>query len=154
MSYDPLGTEVILWGAKDAFDITAIKGGVQTVIEGDEQLWSWRIKPLKAGKHLIVLKAKVQFIPEGRKEPIVREFVTFQEQRRVKVNVGYSFQKFAEANQGQIITLIVGPGSVAGIVSWLIIRNQARVAARAKAERQVGFIGAIAAKQDEKPKAP
>ena len=41
--YDPLGTEVILWADEDAFEVTPIKGGQQTVFVEDQQIGCWRV---------------------------------------------------------------------------------------------------------------
>ena len=138
--YDPTGTEIVFWADEEAFDIDPIESGKKTIISGDEQLWSWRIKPLKAGEYFIILKAVVEVRIQGsEKEYPSREFVLFREKRRVRGNLVYSFRQFAANNPGIAISSVIGSGSLGGLVGSFIARRQAELKAEAESKRTVGF---------------
>ena len=138
--YDPTGTEIVFWADEEAFDIDPIESGKKTIISGDEQLWSWRIKPLKAGEYFIILKAVVEVRIQGsEKEYPSRELVLFREKRRVRGNLVYSFRQFAANNPGIAISSVIGSGSLGGLVGSFIARRQAELKAEAESKRTVGF---------------
>ena len=138
--YDPTGTEIVFWADEKAFDIEPIESGKKTIISGDEQLWSWRIKPLKAGEYFIILKAIVEVRIQGSdKEYPSREFVLFTEKRRVRGNLIYSSRQFAANNPGLAISSVIGSSSLGGLVGSLLARRQANLKAEAESKRTVGF---------------
>ena len=136
VQYNPLGTELILWASDDAFSVSPIENGRKTIFPGDEQLWSWWIKPLKAGNHPIVIKAVVEFQPQGSTQTYRREFISFEEYRIVRGNTRYSLQQLLQDNFGELVGVIVGSGIFGSLSGWWFASRQAK----AKSQYSIGFL--------------
>lgn len=139
--FDPLGTEIELITPSDAFIKEPIHAGRKTVLSGDEPLWSWRVIPMKAGQHLIVVKVKVELKSPLTGQVYPKEFTTFRQHRQVNVNYAYSLQSFVSNNWEEILTRIIGPGTIFGGIGWLVGKRQQRVIE--KNTHRGGFLGDV-----------
>lgn len=127
--YDPLGTEIELIAPDDAFTEEIISAGRKTIFEGDEPIWSWRVIPTKAGSHLIILKVRVELRSPATGKVYNKEFITFRQHRQVNVNYAYSMQSFFANNWEEILTRVIGSGTICGAVGWLAGKRQQRLRA-------------------------
>lgn len=137
--YDPLGTELELIASSDAFDKEVISEGRRYILPDDEPIWSWRIVPKKAGQHLIVIKVNVELISPLTGAVYPKEFTTFRQHRLVKVNYAQSIRSFASENWKEILTRIIGPGTVFGFVGWWVGNRRQKKLERKR--QPAGFIG-------------
>ena len=137
--YDPLGTELELIAPSDAFSKEVISAGRKTILSDDEPVWSWRVIPKRAGQHLIIIKVKVNLASPLTGEVYPKEFTTFREQRLVKVNYAHSIQSFISENWKELLTRLIGPGTVFGLGAWLV--NSRRLKELERKRQPAGFIG-------------
>ena len=147
--YEPLGTEILLWVSDDAFKVEPIgEAGKKPVIEGNEQIWSWNVTPLKAGSHDIIILAKLEVSPVDSDETYLFEYELYEETHQVSRSLAYSTGAFISNNDAQLLGLILAPGSLGAAISWWITRKkekakaeaQARALAAQKQKHRVGFI--------------
>lgn len=138
--FDPLGTEIELIAPSDAFRKEAISAGRKTIFTDDEPIWSWQVVPQKAGQHLIVIKVTVQLTSPVTGNVYPKEFITFRQHRLVNVNYAYSFRAFVAQHWEELLTRIIGPGTVFGAIGWWAGNRRQRELE--KKRQPVGFIGA------------
>ncbi|PSB20076.1 hypothetical protein C7B65_08440 [Phormidesmis priestleyi ULC007] len=124
--FDPKSTEMKLIVQPDEFKVFEVEGGEQFVTASTPGKWLWRVTPLKSGDNLIRVKAIVKLnVPKLNITRSV-EVEVFSETRDVKVNLGYSVNQFTSSNWKEILSLVIGSGSLASLVTWLIGRKDKR----------------------------
>lgn len=122
--YDPSGVEMKLAVNKDDFDVFEVNSGKQFVTAKTPGKWIWQVTPKKSGDKLIIVKAVVELnVPELKVTRPV-EVEVFSARRKVDVNLGYSASQFVSTNWKEVLGLVIGSGSLASFVTWLIGRNE------------------------------
>jgi hypothetical protein len=121
--YDPAGVKMKLVVSPDEFKVLGVNSGTQFISSVTPGKWVWQVIPLKAGDNLIVVKAIVDLnVPELKKTRQV-EVETFSDRRNVRVNMVYSASQFVSSNWKEVLGLVIGSGSLAGLISWVIGRR-------------------------------
>jgi hypothetical protein len=122
--YNPSGVEMKLVVKKDEFDVFEIRAGKQLVTPKTPRKWSWEVTPKKSGDNLIIVKAIVELNVPELKDTRSVEVEVFSARRKVDVNFGYSVKEFVSTNWKEVLGLLVGSGSIAGLVTWWIGKNE------------------------------
>jgi hypothetical protein len=121
VSYDPHGTAMDLDTPPGEFQVTPIQiDRIESITEDFPGKWTWRIKPLKSGKKVIIIKATYQLTDIKNKIKSSRTIVVFEKEVVVLVNPSYSTSNFFNSNWREVLGLIFGSGSIAGIIKWVI----------------------------------
>lgn len=136
--YDPLRTELELFLPSDAFSKEIISAGRKLILAKNEPVWSWRVIPKKSGQHLIIIKVNVKLTSPLTGEEYPKEFTTFHQHRLVKVNYTHSFRSFVADSWKDLLTRIIGPGTLVGFGAWWIKNRQEKKLK--KKRRPPGFI--------------
>ncbi len=124
--YNPLGVEIKLNVDKDYFKVREIKTGIKTISDGLPESWLWELTPIKRGKTTIALSVVMHLNVPGLSQPLEQEVTPFQEEREIQGNLGYSLNKFLTTNWQAISSCLVGSGSVALFLKWLIERKSSQ----------------------------
>jgi hypothetical protein len=121
--FDPSGMEIKLVTQPNEFQVFEVKGGEQFVTANTPGKWIWRVKPLVAGDNLIVIKAIVKLnVPKlGIIRPV--EVEVFSATRKVQVNLAYSISQFITVNWKEVLSLVIGSGSLASLATWWFNRK-------------------------------
>lgn len=121
--FDPMGVTMKLIVNPQEFKVFEQKGGEQFVTSQLPGKWTWQVTPIEPGKHRITILATVNLILPNSKTRTI-ETVVFQDQREVKVNWGYTISEFIMTNWKELIPLIVGSGSLSGLIGWYLAKRQ------------------------------
>jgi hypothetical protein len=121
--FDPSGTNMELVAQRDEFEVFEAKGGVQFVTANTPGKWIWRVKPLKAGNNLIRIRATVKLNVPKLGVTRLFEVEVFNATREVKVNLAYSIRQFVTTNWKEVLSLVIGSGSLASLATWWIGRK-------------------------------
>lgn len=122
--FDPSGVDMKLIVNPKEFEVFEREGGIQFVSAETPGKWKWDVTPIKSGEHEITLKATVLLKPPGHDDYRPIPVVVFNEKRTVDVNWMYSTEQFVSTNWDKVIPLIVGSGSLGGLIAWLIGKKQ------------------------------
>lgn len=121
--FDPMGVTMKLIVNPQEFKVFEQKGGEQFVTSQLPGKWTWQVTPIEPGKHRVTILAMVNLsLPNSKTRTI--ETVVFQDQREVKVNWGYTISEFIMTNWKELIPLIVGSGSLSGLIGWYLAKRQ------------------------------
>jgi hypothetical protein len=94
--------------------------------------WIWEVIPLKPGENEIAVEANVNLKVPDSSAPY--NITVFRETRKVEVNWAYSTSQFVSNNWKDVLTLIIGSGSLAGGIAWWIGKQEQKK--KAKEESQ------------------
>ncbi|MBW4623596.1 MAG: hypothetical protein KME17_30085 [Cyanosarcina radialis HA8281-LM2] len=130
VKFDPQGVDMQLLVNPDEFKVFKVKGGKQFVTAKIPGEWIWEVTPLKPGKSLIVVQATVDLkVPQlNVSRPITVE--VFSDTREVEVNWTYSISEFVSKNWKEVLSLIIGSGSLAGATVWWIGKQEQKKKAK------------------------
>lgn len=121
--FDPMGVTMKMIVNPEKFKIFEQKGGEQLVTSKLPGKWVWQVTPIEPGNHQIAILATVNLsLPNSKTRTI--ETIVFQDQREVKVNWRYTISGFIMANWKELIPLIIGSGSLSGLIGWYLGKRQ------------------------------
>lgn len=124
VKYEPLGTDIELW-VSDGAKIEPIgQVGTKAVIPNNEPIWRWSVTPQKTGKHTVIVTVKVEVSLEGSEDTFIFDFEAYSKEHEVNRNLSYSLGTFFSKNQAQIIGLVLAPGSLGALLTWMFVRQQ------------------------------
>lgn len=115
---------VELKGDGDKFRIIPLNAGEQVVVGDGSAQWSWDVTPLEAGEQSVYLVASTQITVPGETKPIEKRYPVYTKKVTVKVNPVYSTTEFVRSSWKELLGVIVGSGSLMGLIGWLIERRR------------------------------
>ncbi|HBK97397.1 MAG TPA: hypothetical protein DD001_08675 [Microcoleaceae bacterium UBA10368] len=134
--FDPMGMNMDLIVNPQKFKVFKQEVGEQLVTSKLPGKWVWQVTPIEPGNHQMTILATLNLNLPGSKTRTIKTIV-FQDQREVKVNWGYTISGFIMINWKELIPLIVGSGSLSGLIGWYLAKRQEKQKqARAKQQEQ------------------
>ena len=125
--YDPTGVKMNLLVEPDEFKVQSFSSEEQLISSREPAKWTWEIIPLSSGKHHLILAAYVNLeIPEKHKS-VSHKFTVFEKDIPVQINFQYSLAHFLTSNWKEVISLILGSGSLAGAVGWFLAKKHEKL---------------------------
>jgi hypothetical protein len=121
--FDPMGMTMKLIVNPQEFKVFEQQGDEQFVTSELPGKWVWQVTPIEPGKHQMTILATLNLNLPGSKTRTIKTIV-FQDQREVKVNWEYTISGFIMTNWKELIPLIVGSGSLSGMIGWYLAKRQ------------------------------
>lgn len=124
--FNPFGVKMFLDVNKEDFKVRLLSDEEQQITSKEPSIWRWEVTPLKAGQHLILVKATVEIkVPEL--DIVTKKTVeVFKAKRKVNVNWQYSVYQFITQNWKEATGLIFGTGSLAAFINWWLAKKEKR----------------------------
>ncbi|NER82584.1 MAG: hypothetical protein F6K42_24095 [Leptolyngbya sp. SIO1D8] len=113
--YSPLGVEIRLIGDKKAFEIEDISTGEKAVITKHPESWQWKVSPIKLGKHILRLEAKVFLNSNNLQDKQEKNFLS-ESQVQVHGNLNHQIKSFITSYWSTISTFFAV--IIFGFIGW------------------------------------